>query len=96
MAPFIEGKGTGPQMSEYTNSKEAVYTKLEAEKGRFWDFPIQHAVHRESEILNGMLHVFRTRETTSVEGCPSLKCQRLKLTSCFVEEKHEAEPKLVD
>ena len=83
-------------MSEYTNSKGAVYTDLEVEKGRFWDFPIQHAIHRESEILNGMLQVFRTRETTSVEGYPSLKCQRLKLRSLFVEEKHEAELELVD
>ena len=87
MAPFIEGKGASPQMSEYTNSKGAVYTNLEAKKGRFWDFPIQYAVHRESETLNGVFKVFRTRETTLVEGCPSLKCQRLKFRSLLWKKR---------
>ena len=66
------------------------------ENDKFCDFPIQQEVHNELETTKGTLQDLKTEVTTSFDECPSLKCQRLKLRSFFVEGKKEAGPGLID
>ena len=85
----MEGKGAGPHTSECISSKGAEYTVDEERKGKFWDLPIQQDEQTESEMWKGILQAFKTLETISAEGWPSLKCQSLNVASPFAEAKKE-------
>ena len=53
--------------------------QFEKKKDNCYDFPIQQEAQSEFETENGKLQTLRTLESTSAYGCPSLKCQSLKL-----------------